>query len=506
MTATLQDMRTEAQDLAQRINTMTTERAERTEARQKDDKAPEPWTEAHATEWKDINSRYDGLVAQIESREEEAQMAARAAEVTDFIGRRSADWNNRPTGDDLPPGQEGADDRDRRTYGDLGMTREQARRFEQRQHDLSLNFRSWATHENPFVSQLVSDDAFSEAREREKFNPSSPVLALAHVDSQSIGSLQQRLSVVHPERRQAIMDQFVHGREARSLAAGQGSAGGYLTVPAIVVRSIEVAMIRYGAVLAVADTITTATGENMGWPIADDTSNEGSYVDENQDHNTEVDPTFENVTWGAFELTSKFIKVPYRLQRDSFANLDQLIGQLIGERLGRKLSSEATLGTQRIRGFVPRCPVGHTTAGATAITYPDVVGLDHSLDPDHRPGMSYQFHDVVLEQLRLLVDSQNRPIWISNVANGAPDTFNGHRYTLNQKMSSTITSADKTMAAGDMSKIKVRRVGPMLRLKRLNERFAERDQTGFIGYMSADADVLRPNQDAACPIQILQQA
>ena len=499
--ARLQEMRKEAQELAGKISKMAEERAARTEARAADEKAPEPWTEAHAAEWKDTNARYDTIVGELETSEQEAEMAARAADVAQFMESRAADWNRRPAGDDIAPGQEG--DPDRRSYGDLGLSRDQARKFEQRQHDLALNFRSWATAGNPLASGLTAAEEFGQARTREKFDPSGQILQLSHLDTAPLQSLQRQLLAVHPERRQLIADSFVEGR---AMSAGQGGSGGYLTVPATVVRAVEVALIRYGAVLQVADTITTSTGENMSWPVADDTGNEGAYTDENQDSASDVDPSFEAVTWGAFDLHSNFIKISYRLQRDSFANLEQLIGTLIGERLGRKISNEATVGTQRMRGFVPRCPVGHTAAGAAAITYADVVGLDHSVDPDHRPGMSYQFHDVVLEQLRLLLDSQNRPLWISNIAAGAPDTFNGHRYTLNQKMSSTITTTDKTMAAGDMSKIKIRRVAPALRLKRLNERFAEKDQTGFIGYTSVDSDVLRPNANAACPIQILQQA
>jgi HK97 family phage major capsid protein len=60
------------------------------------------------------------------------------------------------------------------------------------------------------------------------------------------------------------------------------------------------------------------------------------------------------------------------------------------------------------------------------------------------------------------------------------------------------------MLGGRMSNYKIRRVG-QIRLKRLVERFAESDQVGFIAYMSADGNMLRPAQDTACPIKALAQ-
>jgi len=240
--------------------------------------------------------------------------------------------------------------------------------------------------------------------------------------------------------------------------------------------------------------------------MADDTDNEASYVGENAAASTSsVDPDFEQVVWRSHDFQSGFIRVSYRTFRDSFVNIEMIIAQMIGERFGRKISGECTTGTEKIRGIIGRAPVGQTSAGATAITYDDMVGLEHSVDPAHRAGAQYMFNDSILETLRLLKDSESRPLWVSNIAVGAPDTFNGHRYTLNQKMASSIVTTAKCVVFGDLRSYKVRRVGPSLRIKRLVERFAEYDQTAFIGYQSADGNLLRPSTAAACPVKVLQQ-
>jgi HK97 family phage major capsid protein len=267
-------------------------------------------------------------------------------------------------------------------------------------------------------------------------------------------------------------------------------------------------MIQFGAILQVADTITTETGEEIQWPYVDDTSNSGEYIGESEDAQDagEPSPSFEQVKFRAWDFSSKFIKVPFNLNRDSLINVDVLLGRLIGERLGRKLSSEATTGEHKVRGIVPRSAAGQTAAGATAITYDDVVGLETSLDAGWEPDAAFMFHKNVLEHLRLLKDGNGRPLWVGNLAQGVPPVLNGKPYVINQSMASSIASTAKTMLYGDFRQYKIRRVGPSIRIVRLVERFAELAQTGYIGYLSADGNLLRPNTAAASPVQHLVQA
>lgn len=453
------------------------------------------WPEAERREYDAANAAYDAARSEYDNEEREAQVVARAAEVGDWLGRAQADPNNRPGLDDRIPGEQ-------RTYGDLGLqNRDQARGLERRQVDLQLGFQSWAGHGVPHARMT---DNHREACQRLNFDPSNSSLELRHADTESYRGMQAAMLQTHPNQRAAVATDLIQGR---ALSSGLGASGGFLTVPASVITQIELAMISFGAFLDEAETITTETGESMSWPVGDDTSNEANYVGENPTTApADAEPGFENVTWGAFDFESGFVKVPFRLFRDSFVGLELMIAAMIGQRFGRKFSGEITTGAAKIRGIITRAPVGNTTAGATAITYDDIVDLDTSLDPAYMPGARYMFHNAVLGELRKLADSQNRPLWISNIAAGVPDTFNGRGLAINQKMSSTITTTDKTMVLGQLNAYKFRRVGPALRLRRLVERFAELDQTAFLGFASADGNLLRPNADAACQVQVLQQA
>lgn len=497
---TLLELRRRATELAQKIVAARDTYHQRKKDGKTGDELRSP---AEREEWSALNTEYNECRRQLEAEESEARFVEEAAAAEQWLQRATTEPNRRPQLGDQLPGQPGT------TYGDIGLeNRDQARQLEQRQRDLTLAWRSWCGYGVPeSVYDPHANEHVRGACERLKFNPATGTLNLRFADTEPYRQFQRTISRCHPQLREQRIDDLLTGMERRNLSSGVGASGGYVTVPASVVRMIELAMISYSGVLQVADTITTETGEDMSWPVGDDTSNQASYTDENVAvSTTSVDPSFEQVTWRSHDLQSGFVRASYRLFRDAAVNIDAIITQMIGERFGRKLEAEFTTGAAKIRGLITRAPVGQTTAGATAIIYADVLGLEHSVDPALRGNLAFMFHDAVLEYLRGILDGMSRPLWQSNLVAGAPDTFNGRPYFINQNMASTVATTNKTMAAGDFSYYKVRRVGPSLRLKRLVERFAENDQTAFIGYMSVDGNLLRPNANAASPVQVLQQA
>lgn len=442
--------------------------------------------------WKELNADYDQCRSRIDELTTFDEMDRRFQELTDHSQHRNTD--RRPSPHDL------ADPLTQRTYGDHGaQNRDQAEQLRSNARDRSLAFQTWAMR--GIEDQRISDQHFDACR-RIGFNPGNQQVNFELLDTYSHRNLMRRLNAVHPMRRQSLADELV---EQRAMSSFTGAEGGFITVPSTTVAAVELAMIEFGAILGVVDTMTTTTGEEMSWPIGDDTDNEGAYIDENIEADEQTVDGFEATTWRSYELTSKFVKVPFRLMRDSLVNLEVVIGRMMGERLGRKLSGECTTGAARIRGIVTRAPAGQTTAGATAITYDDLVGLEHSVDPAYRSNARYMFHDNILEHIRLLKDGNSRPLYISNLNAGMPDTINGRQFVINQKMASTVATTNVTALFGDFTYYKLRRVGST-RIKRLVERFAEKDQTAFIQYISADGNLLRPNNATACAVKRLTQA
>lgn len=281
-------------------------------------------------------------------------------------------------------------------------------------------------------------------------------------------------------------------RYRNALSGEDGTAGGY-TKDQTLVNNLELAMLAYGGMMQVAEIIRTATGEPLRWPTADDTDNTGAQIGENASHDSGNDPTFAAVTWNAYTFSSKIVKVPNELMTDSVFNLAQVLGQMLGERLGRIQNTKYTTGTGAgtAKGITLCAAAGVSAASATAIAFDELIDLEHSLDPSRRnlPGVGYMFNDAILQALRKLKDGEGRYLWQAGANTGAPDTLNTRPYTINQDMASSITSGAITVLFGQLSAYKVRQVGQVV-LRRLDERFADTNQTGFLAMIRGDGNLL----------------
>jgi len=292
-------------------------------------------------------------------------------------------------------------------------------------------------------------------------------------------------------------------RDSRALSAFNFGTGG-ATVGSSLVRNLEINMLAYGGMRQEAETISTASGEDMPWPTADDTSNEGEQLGESGSIGSSVDPAFGVVRWGAYKFSSKPILVPYEFIEDSFIDTPGVIGDLLGERLGRITNRKYTdgPGSSGPFGILNAAGVGVSANSATAIAPDEVFKLVHSVDPAYRAGAAFMFNDAILLYLRLLKDLQNRYLWQDGMQAGRPDTLLGYRHVNNQHMPSTVTTGKKTMLFGQFSRYKIRRVN-RVRLYRLEERYRDNDQDGFIAFIREDGNLLNAGTN---PVKYLQQA
>lgn len=281
-------------------------------------------------------------------------------------------------------------------------------------------------------------------------------------------------------------------RFRNALSGEDGTQGGY-TKDQTLVNSLELAMLSFGGMMQVAEIIRTGTGEPLRWPTANDTGNTGRQVGENASHDSGTDPTFGSVVWNAYTFTSDIVKVPNELMTDSVFNLAQVLGKMLGERLGRVQNTKYTTGTGAgtAKGITICAAAGVSAASATAIAFDELIDLEHSIDPSRRnmPGVGYMFHDSILKAFRKLKDGEGRYLWQAGANSGAPDTLNTKPYTINQDMASSISSGSITVLFGDLSAYKVRQVGQVV-LRRLDERFADTNQTGFLAIARGDGNLL----------------
>ena len=81
-------------------------------------------------------------------------------------------------------------------------------------------------------------------------------------------------------------------------------------------------------------------------------------------------------------------------------------------------------------------------------------------------------------------DGQGRPLWLPSIIGGAPSTVLQVPYVVDQAIPD-IAAGAKFAFYGDFNRFIIRRVTYMT-LKRLVERYAEFDQTGFLAFHRFD--------------------
>lgn len=491
MTKTLAERRAKKKELADALRTQ----ADAYETRRKE--GQEAWPDETRAAWESINKEYDENEQELIKLTNDDEIRSRVEQLREDE-EQSRRTKDRPGLDDRLPGED-------RTYGDAGYNREEARELAERQRDKRLVFRSWMlapmANENP---QLITDE-MRDACQRSRFSPSQGSLNVGLHDTRKLRILQRSLANMSAEERQLA----VESGEIRALSSGTTGAGPEL-VPATFINMLEMAMLAYGDMLTYVDTITTATGEPMNWPIVDDTANEGHWVaTEGEDTQTigEPNPVFRRLTWNAHELHSKWIKVPINLNEDSMFDLEVVLATLMGERLGRAINTAATTGngTGKAKGILTDAPTGHTAPAVAAIAYDDVVKLEHSVDPAYRNESQFMLHDSIIQYLRLLKDSEGRPLWQASMRDGVPDRIHNRAYAYNQAMASVVEASAITMLFGKLRDYKLRRVGSV-RIIRADERFVEKLQVGFLGYIRVDGKLLRPTADAKTSVKKMVQA
>ncbi|MBU6189466.1 MAG: phage major capsid protein [Betaproteobacteria bacterium] len=265
--------------------------------------------------------------------------------------------------------------------------------------------------------------------------------------------------------------------EFRAQSTGVTTAGGFF-IPTELAATIVRSMLAWGPMYdpGVSTEMVTSSGNPIRIPTVDDTAVTAVTHTENT---ALTDTGAKDVTIGqksldAFAFDTQFIRWSWELDADSIFGMEALLGDLLGERLGRIANLQLTTGsgTGAPNGIVTASSLGKTAAAVAAITFDEIIDLEHSVDPAYRtsPRAAFMMNDSVLQAVRKLKDGQGNYLWQNgNVQAGVPGTINGRPFYINQAMASQATGA-RVMLFGDFSKYFVRKVGaPVIGVMR--ERF-----------------------------------
>jgi HK97 family phage major capsid protein len=324
---------------------------------------------------------------------------------------------------------------------------------------------------------------------------------------------------------------------SQSITYTQGTIGGYF-VPAGFVYDVEKATKYFAPLLdgSVLRILETASGQVLPYPTSNDTQQAWTIVGEATQvtpnaYNTPNYPTqgtapngfpgdvgLGHVNFQAYKGTTGIIRVSLELLQDSAFDIESFLTEAFAVRLGRGYEYYLTNGSgaNQPTGILPAIAASGATpviatgssandgdsgnTGANSIGYGDIVNLIHSVDPTYRRGAKFMLHDTTLRHFKTRLDKFGRPLWVPGVKDGEPDTLCGYGYTINQSFP-TIAASAVTLAFGAWNKFIVRKVRD-LQVLRLDERFADYGEVGFVAFSRIDSNLV----DAGThPLNVLQQ-
>lgn len=275
-------------------------------------------------------------------------------------------------------------------------------------------------------------------------------------------------------------------------------AGGY-TIPEGFSNELEDRMLFFGGMREAARIYRTTTGNPIPWPTVDDTGETGAILNEDSPNVVVGDMTFGQKLLNAYTYHSKIVKVSIPLLQDTAFNLQTFLAEKFAERIGRISNTHFTVGdgSDKPNGFktaVDAVSGWVDAAGSADITRGDIVDLIHGVDRAYRtPAARLMMNDDTLKAIKKLSfgTSDDRPLYQTSAIVGEADRIEGYQFIVNNDMPN-IGTGNTPMAFGDFNKYILRQVID-LQMMRLNERYADQLQVGFIAYMRMDGELIQPN-------------
>lgn len=301
------------------------------------------------------------------------------------------------------------------------------------------------------------------------------------------GYVTRGIQELEVELRDALRRGWMPDKEGRAQAVGTNSAGGYL-VPQGFRQQIIEKMKAYGAVMDAATVLNTDTGATLPWPTNDDTGNVGALLAENTQA-TEQDLALGTAQLGAYKYTSKIVRVSLEFLQDvDWIDAESFLQRKFAERLGRIHNQHLTTGTgtAQPQGIVTGAASGVTAASGTAITMDELIDLQESVDPAYRNERSrFMLGTAALKATRKLKDSNGLYLWQPSVQAGVASTLLGDPYVINPDMAAPAVNV-KSVLYGDFQAGYVVRLVKAFELIRMNERYADFGQVGFVAFDRLD--------------------
>jgi HK97 family phage major capsid protein len=272
-----------------------------------------------------------------------------------------------------------------------------------------------------------------------------------------------------------------------TLQIGVDTDGGYLA-PDEFERTLIEALEEENIFRSLARIINTESG-NRNIPLVT-TKGTAQWMDENEKF-TESDVKFGKITLGAYKLGT-MIRVTHELLNDSVFDIAQYIAKEFGRRMGAA-EEDAFFngdGGGKPTGVINDAEVGVTAASAAVLTTDELIDLYHSLRAPYRRKAAFIMNDATVKAIRKLKDANGQYLWQPSIKEGAPDTILSRPIKTSQ-YAPVIGEGSKPVLFGDFSYYWIAdRQGRIF--QRLNEKYADYGQIGFLTYQRVDGKLILP--------------
>ena len=275
-----------------------------------------------------------------------------------------------------------------------------------------------------------------------------------------------------------------------ALKEGVDSEGGYL-VPDEFENTLVQSLREENIVRGNATVIKTNSGSHK-IPVVT-TKGTASWIDE-EGAIPEGDDAFGQQTIGAHKVGT-IIKVSEELLNDSAFDLENYFATEFARRIGDKEEDAFFNGNGESKPlgiFADEggADVGVTAASATAITADEIINLFYSLKAPYRKHAVWVFNDATIAQIRKLKGTDGQYLWQKALHEGDHETLLG-KPIFTSPFVPEIGAGNKVAAFGNF---KFYWIGDRqgITFKRLNERYADSGQIGFLATKRLDGKLILP--------------
>lgn len=253
---------------------------------------------------------------------------------------------------------------------------------------------------------------------------------------------------------------------------------------------------QWGALYNVVDKFRSDSGAPMKVSIIDDTANVMAPVTEGTAV-PELDPVGTSAIISTDELSS-LVKVSLQELQDSAFDVDNFLRNAFGPRYYRGLTQYMTTGssTGNITGIVGGLAGNQITSAATgSLGLIDLEAAYGAIDPAYVQNGTFAMNSNTRAKLMGLTDSLGRPLLQESATDGPFSTLFGRPIVIDQFLPNVATGNVPVIFADFQNAYLLREVNPGLSVVRLNERYMDTLEVGFIG-MARVGGIVKTNKAA----------